>query len=414
MISAISFPLQAVRRAIPLLVLTAISTISSWAMACSIRLLPYSAYDPQEYVFYGEVTEHVAINSANCRDEGGSCQAWGLKVKVLEAVSMPIATIQELEVFQFGLSSMCGATAMPRQVVEQTPPGSRVMVIGRLAASSPGTMPRVDASGYRPGYLVPLPPEANVAALKAGESEYFRTDSGKLDGAQYEFELRKDMTRLKDAVDERTRGRVLERLVYAHLFSQDSYRHDIIYRHLLREHLRDSSRARALLENREKFLSRLGMAYKQRRSHAEGLPSPDQAEQQFHYGDAMSDAIPQDALGPLRRAGKGGLAAADLLSGRIYETLSKQASAGMRVGYTNRARDAFKRAAEAAKRQAAQGDVRAWLLLSTSPAEMKPWLDVAPAPDQKKLTAQQCERKHQVSADYWAALGLPDSCLLLR
>jgi hypothetical protein len=235
------------------------------SLGCTLGLPPVKGFDPTEYVFTGEVTDIVGpFESAEF--EG---RAWGLKVKVDEAVYLPKTLGGSFEVFPYNLGADCSTMGVSREELEKHyPMGSKVKVIAqeaRLLKGKPGeddvrleiqpdSLGNVSRNYYEDGRL-----------MTSADSVFDYRDYKRVTPADYvkdfmpfldahgllpEFELRKDLLRLRNAKARDERLSILERLVYYPKCC------DLDFAKILKDHLRDSKASRALAKRREAWNER--------------------------------------------------------------------------------------------------------------------------------------------------------------
>lgn len=229
------------------------------SVGCSLGVLPLKGFDPAEYVFTGEVTGIVGPFESK-KIKG---RAWGLKVKVEEAVHLPKTPGGSFEVFPYKLWASCETAGTPGEELEKYfPVGSKVKVIAKAAELLPGepgagdlrleilpgSLGDVTRNDYEDGR--PMTSARSVFDYRnykrVTPADYVKDFMPYLDahGALPEFELRKDLLRLRNA---RTRGEklsVLERLVY---YPECC---DLDFTRIVRDHLGGSKAAKALAERR--------------------------------------------------------------------------------------------------------------------------------------------------------------------
>ena len=210
-------------------ILLACTIAPSICWGCSLAVPPVKGFDPAEYIFTGEVLNIVGPFESK-KFQG---KAWGLKVKVDEAVYLPKATASYFEVFPYELWADCSTAGTSREELgKYYPVGSKIKVIAKEAKllpsklsdgnirleDLPGSLGSVSRNYYEDG--------RQMTSTQSGfdyrnykrvtPADYVRDFMPFLDahGLLPEFELRKDLLRLRNAKSEAERVKILERLLY--------------------------------------------------------------------------------------------------------------------------------------------------------------------------------------------------------
>lgn len=203
--------------------------IGNYAFGCSLALKRISDFDIEHYIFIGEVVEVIKQNKPKT-DENKALPI-GLKIKVVENVFSPKQS-SFYEVYPLRIQPDCSLTGDIKDLSERFPVGSQVRLIAKevkeakilrdqtansviqleTSIFNKGSIARNDLSDinrtsaksfYDYGSFVPM--QAKSAA------EYLLAESISL---LPEFELRKDLLRLKELKSEDERIKILERLIF--------------------------------------------------------------------------------------------------------------------------------------------------------------------------------------------------------
>ena len=249
------------RAALPILfILIACVIAPRVSLGCTLGVPPVKGFDPTEYVFTGEVTDIVGpFESAEF--EG---RAWGLKVKVDEAVYLPKTPRGSFEVFPYNLGADCSTVGVTKEELEKYyPVGSKVKVIAqeaRLLKGRPGegdmrleiqpdSLGNVSRNYYEDGRTMTFAGSVfdYRSYRRVTVKDYVKDFMPFLDahGKLPEFELRKDLLRLRNARARDERLSILERLVY---YPQCC---DLDFAKILKDHLGNSKASKALTKRRE-------------------------------------------------------------------------------------------------------------------------------------------------------------------
>ena len=231
----------------------AFATSNSYAgPACSYITEPIVKFIPQEYVFLGEVVGFVGPIRSNdiLRD------AWGLRVRITHEFNLPNKSGEFLEVYPLGLTNACKFTGTSQEALKEFYPAqSKVRVVGVESSlfdsrSTDGTI-RLELTEMN-GCLVARN-DINDGFDTAAKTVYdYKKDKAHTRSAQDkasvfyyysqlgDFELRKDLIRLRDAKKVSERYAILKRL------SDYSY-YDIDYAQLVKNHVRNKRLVNQLL-----------------------------------------------------------------------------------------------------------------------------------------------------------------------
>ena len=235
------------KRTWPLITVALWLSLTAVASGCSLAIRPVTKFDPDEYIFTGEVIGYVGPQ----RSEHIVGDAWGLLVSLGGGVHLPKTPAGYFEVFPYGLGADCSTLGRPRdELAGRYPVGSKVKVIAReskLDVPGDGNIRLVDSPG------------GNGLIMKAGEEEagvppesvYDYGRHGQDNTAAPLFELRKDLLRLREAQTEEGKVAVLLRLMY---FPPRSL---FDYAQVVELHLADKGAGARLIAEREAWLRRL-------------------------------------------------------------------------------------------------------------------------------------------------------------
>ena len=242
-----------------LLAFIACASAPQTSSGCTFGLKALKEFDTAEYVFTGEVMGVVGPFESS-EFEG---RAWGLKVKVEEAVHLPKRPRAAFEVFPYHTWSDCTTAAASREELEKSyPVGSKVKVIATAAKLlkgrpgggdlrleiPPGGAGSVTRNYYDDGRRM-------TSANSVFDYRSYRRDTPETyeEGSALsryahrvlpEFELRKDLLRLKNARGVAERVSILERLVY---YPECC---DLDFFVIAKKHLGESEAFRALVARR--------------------------------------------------------------------------------------------------------------------------------------------------------------------
>jgi hypothetical protein len=199
---------------------------TNYALGCKLAIDRTSNFDTAHYIFIGEVVE--ILESVIYESEGIKTDAVGLKIKVSENVYSPKSAAY-FEVFPLRLTASCGLSSDAKQVRAHYPVGSQVRVVAKEATvfkNQPvNSIIRLETSIYNRGSIArnDLNESLQTSAKTVYDYKGFvarqRTTAAEdaLHDSNYylpEFELRKDLFRLKETKSEDERTKILERLVF--------------------------------------------------------------------------------------------------------------------------------------------------------------------------------------------------------
>lgn len=211
---------------------TAFLFFTTNVFGCKLGISPTSDFDTAHYIFIGEVVE--VLESVKYESQGIKTDAVGLKIKVSENVYSPKPTTF-FEVFPLRLTPSCGLRSDGKEIREHYPIGSQVRVIAKEATvfkyqPAESSIIRLETSIYNKGSIARNDLSDNLRTSAKSFYDYSsfverqRTtpvEDALHDSNYYlpEFELQKDLFRLKETKSEDERTKILERLVfYPHVF----------------------------------------------------------------------------------------------------------------------------------------------------------------------------------------------------
>ncbi|MCA1613171.1 MAG: hypothetical protein LC800_03235 [Acidobacteria bacterium] len=228
---------------------------------CSLSLKPIEKFDADEFVFTGKVAETVGPLKSK-----RSGEVWGVLVDVDEKVHAPASLGARAEVFPYHLGADCSDVPWDKQELARFfPPGAKVRVIAVRSRvfkepAADGAV-RLDVYLYDRGDLARN--ALDGAQMTSASTVYEYADFKKPEGEQTdeneplmdarwslpEFELRKDLLRLRRADSEAARVQVLERLA--------AYpgEHNVDFAAIARGFVKDAQALAGLLKKREEAVA---------------------------------------------------------------------------------------------------------------------------------------------------------------
>jgi len=198
------------------------------ASPCSVSSVLDEPFSPDTYGFFGEVVGHVAMRIPGCENvpEPDTCApSWGLRIRILEPLNLPARNLTEIEYFNFGTASDCGARPIPQDLVQSRyPVGTRIALAARLFTWDQPKPPRIRLTTLRPivgEAIYTLPKHANLRSLAVttpdydgsrGEQQYLIAAE---DRSRRYFELWRDTLRLGKSTSESEALAILLRMATA-------------------------------------------------------------------------------------------------------------------------------------------------------------------------------------------------------
>ncbi|HEX8493619.1 MAG TPA: hypothetical protein VF658_12300 [Pyrinomonadaceae bacterium] len=198
------------------------------SLSCSLAIPPIKEFDPAEYIFTGEVIGFAGPFESKKFHQ----KAWGLKVKVEEKIYLPRTPASYFEVFPFVSWSDCSTAGTSiEELVKYFPIGSKVKVIAKAAKllpnklldgnirleDSPRNSGNISRNYYEDGrQMTDAEAVFDYQSYKIVTADDYVRDFMPFVTAYSllpEFELRKDLFRLRNAKTEDVKIKILERLL---------------------------------------------------------------------------------------------------------------------------------------------------------------------------------------------------------
>lgn len=189
------------------------------AFGCTLGRTSLMDFDETEYIFIGEVIGYTKpVKSAKLRND-----AYGLIVKVKESVYLPKTPKNDFEVFPIKLWADCsdGGTSI-EELKKEFQIGSEIRVIAKTTELIPNNSTEENIRlEDRPGELGNIVPnyDENKSRMTSADSVFdykaFKYDRNKDSFSKYllpNFEVRKDLFRLKNSRTQKERNDILTRL----------------------------------------------------------------------------------------------------------------------------------------------------------------------------------------------------------
>ncbi|HEY7639472.1 MAG TPA: hypothetical protein VH814_07080 [Steroidobacteraceae bacterium] len=170
-----------------------------------------------EYLLYGEVTGYASVEIGTCDDESQRDQcheSWGLQLKVVEPLQLPDPSARNVELFSFGVDSMCSRQPVTAAQIRAIPIGSRFKIAAKPIqhVDHDHRVPVLDGSDWLPTQVVRLPPATDLRAQARTRFDY-RCGGWPGGGENEYFEMKKDILRLERSRSQRESAEILQRLV---------------------------------------------------------------------------------------------------------------------------------------------------------------------------------------------------------
>jgi hypothetical protein len=201
-----------------LLLTLAFSFFTNPTFGCSLFIAPASDFDATNYIFIGEIVEEFEVEYGSRRVKN---KAIGFKIRVSENIYSPKQATY-FEVFPLSINLSCGLWSDTKYLRERFTVGSKVRVVAKettLFKNQPvenstirletsirnrGSFSRNDLSEYL----------QSSAKSYYDYSRFVQEELKYLPEFELQFELQKDLLRLKESKSEDERTKVLERLVF--------------------------------------------------------------------------------------------------------------------------------------------------------------------------------------------------------
>lgn len=230
---------------------------------CTLATKPVEKFDDAEYVFTGRVAE--VVGPLGSKRSGA---VWGLLVDVDERVHEPSQLGARAEVFPFHLGADCSDVPWDREALTHFfPAGTRVRVIAVKSRAfkepaADGAL-RLDAYLYDNGHvarnelagarMTSAAAVYDYAAFERPGEEQTDANEPVLEArwSLPEFELRKDLLRLRRAEAPAERAQILERL------AGYPSAHALDFEKIAHRHVKDDQALAGLLKKREDAVARI-------------------------------------------------------------------------------------------------------------------------------------------------------------
>ncbi|MDB5806374.1 MAG: hypothetical protein JWN73_3696 [Betaproteobacteria bacterium] len=373
---------------------------SAWCCACQTVPVNYVKFDPKEFVLYGKVVGDVKLDEA-CIDTHDNPCAWGLRISIVDVVSSPAQPLKEVDVFLFGLSSMCQPTVMRREWIPVVPAGTKIAFV---ATALNGKSDRILLNRSDQPFLI-FPADADLARLRHADLTFL--DYRSVEGNRGpDFELRKNMADVELAQSDPDRIQALGHLAR----SIWMYASNDPFEEIARRYVNDEATIRRLvIEHREYLYNSMMMPIEAGGFEVERAASGS-AEYQFYLGLMRFAEHRSSAIPLLRQASRQNFVAADYVLGMAYADASKESpSREARTKLKALSRTYFRRAVTHAKILASRGDGWAQVMIAARPESLVPFLEPMPPEARRRLL---CKSINKVSARYWEIFASDEkSCL---
>jgi hypothetical protein len=185
---------------------------SASAAACSRIAQHFGGVPADEYVFYGKVIGYSTYDLGPCTSSSdGACgTSWGLQLQVLDGLQMPMPGVRELDLFDFGVNSLCNALAVSESTARAVPKGARLMVAARALEGHRQTSGTIALDGSFDAVVLNVPRGASIRELRERRYRYTWSWNGGAGAAR--FEVRKDLLRLAHAPTKSEGSEIVRRL----------------------------------------------------------------------------------------------------------------------------------------------------------------------------------------------------------
>ncbi|MGI8543052.1 MAG: hypothetical protein ACR2MD_06175 [Aridibacter sp.] len=232
---------------------------TNFTFACSFNEFIKFEFNPQEFVFFGQVTGYTdkVENIIEINNQKIKFSAVGLNIQINDKIHLPIQT-EFIEVFPTSpVDTACTPSGASKDELKKGfPIGTKVRVIGqenpKLLQASSSSVPRVQVTGGNQGQLFNnVDSKGNVLTTSASIFDYklslplYGTKHTYAETFVWLFEIRKDLKRLKQTNSQTKRFDILKRLAYAYDNYQD-------YGKLLNNYLQDEKKRKELLTLKRK------------------------------------------------------------------------------------------------------------------------------------------------------------------
>ncbi len=214
--------------------------VTQFVSGCTLKPTPLTDFDQSEYIFIGEVTGYTAPLTFNRKQnhtdtqpnyELKFSQANGLVVKVKEFVNLPKTPKSNFEVFPFHIGSICETLGLTKSEIEKYYPlNSEILVIAKEATIFPHILSdgnyRLEEKKGASNFVAINSDENNQKLTSIDTVSDYKTDATNKSYFATRFEMRKDLSRLKNAKTQKAILEISNRILY----SYKSYRFVDLYR----------------------------------------------------------------------------------------------------------------------------------------------------------------------------------------
>lgn len=236
---------------------------TNYVFGCSLYIPPTSDFDTGHYIFIGEIVE--VLENVKYESQGIKNEAVGFKVKVSENIYSP-KQADYFEIFPLQLTASCGLMSDIKQLRERFSVGSQVRVVAKETTvfknqSAGNSIVRLETSIHNHGSFSRNDVSENLRASAKSVYDYnsfaqkqratadneFAASNHRLP----EFELRKDLFRLKETKYGDEKIKILERLVfYPHV-------HRLNYTKIVRTYIKNQDKIAALEKHWEQRVNEI-------------------------------------------------------------------------------------------------------------------------------------------------------------
>lgn len=235
------------------------------SVGCQFGLPVVRDFNRNEYIFIGEV---IGL-AGPFESHKFSPQAWGLKIKVIDPINLPKTTASYFEVIPYDSWSDCTTAGTSEEdIIRDFPTGSKVKVIAERAKLLsnkldggnirleilPDSLGSISRNYYDDGRA--LTSSQSVFDYKAYRRIFASDSWNGSDQSLYaqralpEFEMRKDLLRLRNALNEEQRISILEKLIY---YPECC---DLDFNRIINKYVKNRQARDSLLQKRETWENR--------------------------------------------------------------------------------------------------------------------------------------------------------------
>lgn len=205
-----------------------IFVLTQTVFSCTLGLTALSKFDATEFIFIGEVVGYTPP----VKSKKLNTAVYGLIIKNKETVYLPKIPKGNLEVFPFGLGVECSLFGTDLDKLKKDfPINSEVRVIAKEAEIIPKAKNKNIRLEIRPSELssISLNIDEQGNRMTSANSGFDYKSFEYKDGDSFskyllpEFEIRKDLLRLKKAQNQFELNRILDKLFYAPVYTNLSF-----------------------------------------------------------------------------------------------------------------------------------------------------------------------------------------------